>query len=155
MARRNESILDVLVTLPWWVSVTVSALAYIALAVVLPSMEFQSPLFKGFQSGLPNLAPILALVLLVPAPISAFNAWRKRKQLDAQKSISTIRDLSWNQFEELVAEAYRRQGYTVIENHHGGADGGVDIWLKCVFWPIRSSIPVDSDHLNFLTRTVG
>jgi restriction system protein len=130
MARRNESILDILMVLPWWVSVIVSALAYIALAIVLPSMEFQSPLFKGFQSGLPNLAPIIALVLLVPAPISAFSSWRKRKQLDTQKSIDTIRDLSWKQFEELVAEGYRRQGYQIIENNRGGADGGVDIRLK-------------------------
>jgi len=93
-------------------------------------MEFESALFKGIATGLPHVAPMLALVLLVPAPISAFNSWRKRKLLDTQKSVATIRDLSWKEFEELVAEAYRRQGYQVVENNRGGADGGVDIWLK-------------------------
>jgi len=38
--------------------------------------------------------------------------------------------LSWKEFEELVAEAYRRMGYRVIENHGSGPDGGVDIRLE-------------------------
>ncbi|CAA0096770.1 Uncharacterised protein [Halioglobus japonicus] len=116
--------------MPWWVSVIISSLAYWVLGILLPSVEFQSPLFKGIQTGLPHLAPVLALILLVPAPISAFNAWRKRKLLDSQRSVATIRDLSWREFEELVAESYRRQGYQVLENHRGGSDGGVDIRLR-------------------------
>lgn len=107
-----------------------SAVAYFALAVLLPSIEFQNPVFKAFQGGLPRLAPVLALILLVPAPISAFNSWRKRELVDTQESVATIRDLAWREFEELVAESYRRQGYQVLENHRGGADGGVDIRLK-------------------------
>ncbi|MEM8561490.1 MAG: restriction endonuclease [Pseudomonadota bacterium] len=130
MARRNSNILFELTLLPWWVSVILATLAYTALAIILPSIELERPLLRGFQSGLPKLAPIITLLLLIPAPIAAFNAWRKRKQLEAQKSIKTIRDLSWKQFEELVAEAYRRQGYTVVENTRGGADGGVDIRLR-------------------------
>ena len=130
MPRRKDSILTVLMILPWWVSVLLSVLAYIGLAVVLPAIEFQSQLLKGLQSGLPNLALMLSFILLIPAPVSAFNAWRKRKLLDTQKNVATIRDLSWREFEELVAEAYRRQGFQVIENHKGGADGGVDIRLK-------------------------
>lgn len=130
MPRRPRSIFSSLMVLPWWVSVSLSVIAYIALAIVVPSIEFHSPLYQGLQLGLPRLAPILAFVLLLPAPISAFNAWRKRKQLDIQKGIDTIRNLTWNQFEELVAEAYLRKGYTVIENQRGGADGGIDLKLK-------------------------
>jgi len=55
------------------------------------------------------VAPIVAIVFLIPAPISALNAWKKRKLLNDQKSIQTIRELSWRQFEALVAEVYRRQ----------------------------------------------
>ena len=126
MPRKNESILDFLMVLPWWVSVVTSALAYWILAILVPSMEFENALFKGIATGAPQLAPVLALMLLVPAPISAFNSWRKRKLLDTQKGVDTIRELSWREFEELVAEAYRRQGYQVIENNRGGADGGHD-----------------------------
>lgn len=38
--------------------------------------------------------------------------------------------MSWRQLEQLVGEAYRRQGYAVTENGQGGADGGVDLILK-------------------------
>lgn len=130
MAKKSKGILDILMVLPWWFSVTISALVYLTLAIVLPSIEFKSPLFNGFQMGLSHFAAFLALVLLIPAPISAFNAWRKRKLLDRQKSVTTIRELSWRELEELVAEVYRRQGYQVTENSRGGSDGGVDIRLQ-------------------------
>lgn len=50
--------------------------------------------------------------------------------MDKQTGIQSIRSLGWKQFEELVDEAYRRKGYTVIENRGRGADGGVDIRLQ-------------------------
>lgn len=37
--------------------------------------------------------------------------------------------MTWKEFEELVAAAYRRQGYKVVETGGGGADGGVDLIL--------------------------
>src|SRR5690606_13755987 len=39
-------------------------------------------------------------------------------------------NVSWKEFEFLVAEAYQRQGYTVSYGFKGGADGGVDLDLK-------------------------
>ncbi|MDD2467993.1 MAG: DUF2034 domain-containing protein [Desulfobulbus sp.] len=30
----------------------------------------------------------------------------------------------------MIGEAYRRQGYTVLENEGAGPDGGVDLWLR-------------------------
>jgi restriction system protein len=38
--------------------------------------------------------------------------------------------LPWKDFELLVSEAYRRQGYTVQENVGGGSDGGIDLVLS-------------------------
>jgi restriction system protein len=55
---------------------------------------------------------------------------RKRRLFDKQNSIDTVRNLNWKEFEELVGEAYRRQGYTVIENSGYGPDGGIDLMLK-------------------------
>ena len=130
MARKDEGILDLLVLLPWWVSVIVSISVYVGLKFVVPVLYIENIFLQGFQTAVPNLANLFALILLIPAPISAFNAWRKRKLLDDQKNIQTIRNLSWRAFEELVAEAYRRQGYMVIENQTVGADGGIDVRLK-------------------------
>lgn len=130
MARRNDGVLDVLIFLPWWVSVIVAAITYIALAFVIPSIPTDNLFLQGFAKGLPHLAPYLAFILLIPAPLSAINAWRKKQLLDKQTGINSIRALDWKEFEELVTEAYRRKGFTVIENHKAGADGGIDIRLK-------------------------
>lgn len=130
MARRNESIIEVLVDLPWWVSVVVAGIAYVALAVVLPSVTIESVVMRNIANAFSTMAPFVGCFLLFPAPISAFNSWRKRRLLDSRKGIESIRALGWKEFEELVAEAYRRQGYTVIENRGAGADGGVDVWLQ-------------------------
>jgi len=130
MGRKQESILEVLMQCPWWVSVIVSAASYIGLAMVLPSVEFKSVPFQAMANGVASMATYVALIFLIPAPISAFNAWRKRELVDRQTGIQSIRALNWKQFEELVAEAYRRKGYTVIENHGRGADGGIDIRLR-------------------------
>tara|TARA_R110002050_G_scaffold57423_5_gene129170 strand:- start:82916 stop:83770 length:855 start_codon:yes stop_codon:yes gene_type:complete len=130
MARKNERLFDVLVVLPWWVSVIVSASAYIGLNYIVPSITVDNIFLQPILKAIPSLSPLIPLVLLLPAPISAFTAWRKRKLVDDQKSIQTIRNLSWREFEELVAEAFRRQGYSVFENTTGGADGGIDVRLK-------------------------
>jgi restriction system protein len=50
--------------------------------------------------------------------------------LDQQTSVESIRALPWKQFEFLVAEAYRRQGYDVEFLLGRGADGGVDLTLR-------------------------
>ena len=41
----------------------------------------------------------------------------------------TLDGMSWQQFEHLVGEAFRMQGYAVAETGGGGADGGVDLVL--------------------------
>jgi len=129
MARKNEGWFDLLVALPWWISVIVSLFVYIIGMSVIPNMTSDNIIIQSFFKASPTITPLLAFFLLLPAPISAFNSWRKRKLLDDQKNIQSIRNLTWREFEELVAEAYRRQGYTVIENTTAGADGGIDVKL--------------------------
>jgi restriction system protein len=130
MARRNESILNVLVQCPWWVSVIVSGAVYLFLKFIFPSIDFGSTMANAFAKGISSAAPIIALVLLIPAPVAAFNSWRKRRLLDSQKGVDSIRALGWREFEELVGEAYRRQGYKVAENTTAGPDEGIDLVLK-------------------------
>jgi restriction system protein len=138
MARKNESFLETLTFLPWWVSVTLSGASYLALKYIIPSMEIQQKesfdmayiYYKAIANISPILAPYVALVLLIPAPISAIRFWRKRKLLDDQDSIDSIRQLSWKEFEELVGEAYRRLGYAVGENPGAGPDEGIDLVLR-------------------------
>jgi restriction system protein len=130
MARRDESILNLLIQVPWWVSVVVSGAVYVFLKFTFPSIDFGSMMANSFAKGISSAAPIIALVLLIPAPIAAFNLCRKRRLFDSQKGIDSIRALGWREFEELVGEAYRRQGYAVIENTPAGPDEGIDFVLK-------------------------
>lgn len=138
MARRNESILDLLTLLPWWVSVVLSAVSYVVLRFLVPAIDIRQKgpadvtymFLKGLAGAAPRLAPVAAIVLLTPAFVSALNSRRKRKLLDGQKSADTVRNLGWKEFEELAGEFYRRLGYSVTENDGYGPDGGVDLTLR-------------------------
>jgi len=127
MARRNENILDVLVEMPWQISVGLTAIVYVGFRFILPIFSFENYIFEAVATSLTKYAHFIAIFLLIPAPVSAFNAKRKRKQLEDQKDIQTIRALHWKEFEELIAEAYRRKGYSVAENPNVGPDGGIDV----------------------------
>jgi restriction system protein len=136
MARRKESILDVLSMFPWWVSVALSATAFIGLRFVLPLFIPSGPAtasnyaLKGILGGLSAAAPFVAFFFLILAAIVAFQQWRERSLLDKQDGLASIRALSWARFESLVGEAYRRQGYSVFRASGNGPDGGVDLVLK-------------------------
>ena len=85
MARENESLLNLLILVPWWVSVVVSGTVYLILKYIIPGIEFQDPWSMAFLKGVSDAAPLIALVLLIPAPVSAFNSWLKRKRLDKKQ----------------------------------------------------------------------
>tara|TARA_R110002072_G_scaffold120572_4_gene253713 strand:- start:1641 stop:2474 length:834 start_codon:yes stop_codon:yes gene_type:complete len=135
MTRRNKELLgeliDLLLVAPWWWSPLAAVTAYFCLGTVLPAfMPLDHPFFSALKSALPHLAWFFALILLIPAPFAYLNGRRKRTQLDNQTGLASIRSLPWKQFEELVAEAYYRKGFTVRENVNQGPDGGVDIWME-------------------------
>jgi restriction system protein len=80
MSRKDESILNLLVECPWWVSVIVSAAAFVFLRFIFPSIDFGSTSANSFAKGLSGAAAFVALVLLLPAPIAALNSWKKKKR---------------------------------------------------------------------------
>lgn len=129
-SRKTASLLDTLVLLPWWVSVLLSGLAYGAMYWLAPLLGQSNPILQPLSQVLQTVAPVLAVLLLLPAPISILFARKKRRLLDRQQGLATIRELDWKAFEWLVGEAYRRQGFQVLENPGSGADGGIDIMLS-------------------------
>jgi restriction system protein len=130
MARRNNSIPDALASLPWQFNVALAICVFFSFKYVLPVIPVTNPLLTGIAHLLQTMAPVLALIILMVAGVSAFNAWRKARLLEGQKNIESIRSVSWRAFEDLVGEAYRRRGYHVAETGGDGADGGVDLILK-------------------------
>lgn len=140
MRRRKSSIADDLVLLPWWCSAAAAVLAYILLPAFLPPA-----VVKG------GIVGVVCFGLLAIAAMSALRSWQTRQMLERQTGIDSIRELPWKQFENLLGEAYRRQGYQVEETLGGGADGGVDLVLRtggevtlvqCKRWSAKQRVKV-------------
>lgn len=161
MARRQETLGGELVKAPWWISIILAIVFYVVLRFVLPllfgnvqpesgSTGFSVHVFRGLASQGTLLANIAALFFIITAiisfVISMFNKKERTGLFNRQKNFDTIRTLSWQDFEKLVGEAYRRQGYTITETGGGGPDGGIDLILKkngetifvqCKHWKMR------------------
>lgn len=133
MARRkNEGLLDVLAELPWWISVVLAVLVYVFLKFILPSIHFGNPFIQAYANASPNLSGIFAFLFLVGAFMSFIGGMRRKKLLNNIDKMESIRNLSWQEFELLVGEYFRRKGYAVQDNGGGGADGGIDLVLTKV-----------------------
>jgi restriction system protein len=94
------------------------------LSEALPAM-----LWQGFATGGQYLIPFVCLL----GALASFLRRRKRKALfDTASQASgpdALQGMSWQEFELLVGEGFKRRGYGVRETGGGGADGGVDLVL--------------------------
>jgi restriction system protein len=119
MPRRKNSWADKLVLAPWWVSAALALLAYALLPSVLP---------PAVVNG--GLVGFITLALIAISAISGLRSLRTKLLLGTQTGLDSLRNLPWKHFEDVLAEAYRRQGYSVKEMLGSGADGGVDLLLR-------------------------
>lgn len=117
--------------LPLWLGPVAAGLAYLVIRYII------APLFKslGTESGkligqlLIELAWLGGVIILAAWIVSLADRTRRRLRFDQQTGLKTIRQLSWREFESLIGEALRRQGYAVKETGQPGPDGGVDLVL--------------------------
>jgi restriction system protein len=145
--RKDLNIIDFLVQIPWWVSVTLSASFYLLLKFLVPFFETQSTLVNEVHVSLgPVFAPVVALAFLAPISFSLLKSNRRKKLVALKEEIQAIQELSWQQFKELVANAYRGKGYTIMESSTFTADPSVDLVLRqganiylvqCRYWQNR------------------
>lgn len=145
MARKKtspgEDIMDGVAMLPWWAGVLLAGLAYLALhhvanqpvtGTLQPGQAgrvMMQTAWRAFGLVGQYLLPFLCLCG------AAMSAWRRRQR---QRLVNTVTrsdaadaldGMGWQQFEHLVGEGFRLQGYRVKETGGGGADGGVDLVL--------------------------
>jgi len=143
--KKNGSVFaalfEIAAMLPWWIGVGLAAVAYFGFHMVAVSpLPAPKPGHPGSLLG-PTmwisvatfLQYVVPLMLLGGAAASAFSR-RKRENLVANvasgEGASVLGGMKWQEFEMLVAEAFKLQGYAVTETGGGGADGGVDLVLK-------------------------
>ena len=145
--KKDLNIVDFLAQIPWWISVTISASLYVLLKFVVPYVETQSTLVNETHISLgPFLAPVVALAFLSPITFSLLKSSRKKKLHELRDEIQSIQNLAWPQFKERVAEAYKRNGYNIMENSAFTADPSVDLVMRksanlylvqCRYWQNR------------------
>ena len=145
MARKRKTsplddMLDLVSMLPWWAGVAIAVVGYVVLhrmatvqiTAVQPG-QVGNIMTQSVVAGLATAGQyIVPLVGLVGAVMSFFRR-RQRTALVTDvaqaKNANVLDGMSWREFEILVGEAYRLQGYHVTETGGGGADGGIDLAL--------------------------
>ena len=137
MARRKESGFEVLISLPWPACIVLGLLAYISIRYGIGwyLTSTSSPVLMGVgkQAAGGIYAPLGWMALGIcwfGALISFLRQRSRRRLLDTQTGLDSLRAMSWREFEMLVGEAFRRRGYAIQETGLGGADGGIDLILR-------------------------
>lgn len=145
MSRRRtspaEDVAELVSLMPWWIGVVLALASYVLfhwaanrpLASPVPGQLAQSvlpSLWKGLASALQYIAPLLCL-------FGAAMSWRRRRERRslvrdsaANRTPEGLQHLTWREFEKLVGEVFRMQGYEVAETGAVGGDGGVDLVLR-------------------------
>lgn len=153
MGRRRKTsaatdLMDWVAKLPWWAGVALAAIFYLVLHAIatqpLPTTNLSNPPgFTQITDAVPRLVLrtfatfgqyILPFLCLAGAGISAWRRRERRQLLDTaattRSAASAVDGMTWQTFERLVGEAFRRKGYRVLETGgQGQPDGGVDLVL--------------------------
>ena len=145
MARRRktapvEDLIDVVALMPWWVGVALAVVGYlwlhhvatqpVVIAASAPGAIPVQVIWRGLATGGQYLVPLVGLI----GALLSFLRQRKRKELIENvvqsDSSDALHGMSWREFETLVSEGFRLQGYQVDETGGGGPDGGIDLVLS-------------------------
>lgn len=144
MARRGGSFLDELfnlsVKMPWWLSLVFAFSIYLfcrhlaggevgALSQLGHGGYAGQQMVKIFASFAQYALPA---VFVLGAVVSLLRSTRRARLFSsvARSAVpkKALESITWQQFEQVIGEAFRRQGYRVEETANG-ADGGVDLVL--------------------------
>jgi restriction system protein len=127
--RKNHPLVA-LAGLPWQASVVCTVIVFIAVRWGGPAVAGTNPILVPMFAAFANHAHWVAAVFLIPLPFALLHAARRRRLAATLPQLDRINALSWQDFEALVAEVYRRKGYDVVERGGPSADGGVDLELR-------------------------
>ena len=147
MARRCktnllEDLVALFALLPWWMCLALAVLSYVVLhgLAVQPGLLSLTPdqvpraIFGSVFKALAMVGQFLVPMAGVIAAGVSVAGRRRRGALVAtvaqSRAPDALHEMSWREFEHLVGEGFRLQGYQVLETGGGGPDGGVDLVLS-------------------------
>ena len=146
MARKRktslfEDLLDMVAMMPWWIGITIAVVGYFVLhklATPSPVVSIQpgqlgSLMSKSIIAGMATAGQYVVPLIGVFGALMSVIRRKQRSELIANvaqsKSANALDGMSWRDFEKLVGEAFRLQGYRIKETGGAGADGGIDLVL--------------------------
>ena len=146
MARRKkDNLLDdlshLLMTTPWWAGPLLALVAFLLFRLAIPLilgigagegpdlLRMPRQVFTGFSV---MVAPWFGVLVLICWAVTEVKKLANRKLLDKQSGLDSIGEMSWQEFERLVGEMYRHQGYAVEHTGSNDGDGGIDLVLQRV-----------------------
>lgn len=136
-----EDLMDLVALLPWWAGVGLALLTYLLLHAVAgqttqismqPGQVADGVMRVMFVTLARYGQYLVPFLCLVSAGVSAVRSARRARlvtNVAESASADALHGMSWREFESLVGEGFRLQGYQVVETGGGGADGGVDLVL--------------------------
>jgi len=134
--RKKQGGFEALAALPWPVGFVMGIAAYLVVRYGIGwwFSHHGGMLSQGFAQQSSGMFAPLAWTLLgvcwLAALFSYLGTRSRRRFLETRTSLESLAAGGWRQFELLVGEAFRRQGYSVEETGLGGADGGIDLILR-------------------------
>lgn len=138
--RRRKSplndLFDVAALLPWWASLGLAIASWVFLSwyagreiVTDPSAPFDAApqaLWRGLAQVGQFVFPVVLLLGTGANLLKRFRAGKTLDRVGGASESDPLEGISWQYFELLVGELFRRRGYSVIETA-SGADGGIDL----------------------------
>ena len=162
MARRKinsvEDIVELTAQVPWRAAVvaaTLSAALLFAIAhVALPAAQVADSSFS--ETAVPVLRGLtmtgMVLLPLLCLAVAALSGWlhykdqRNYADMFSERGRFLLQHLSWREFENLVAEFFRRKGFSVEQRSGRLPEGGVDLvasigedryLVQCKHWRVQ------------------
>jgi restriction system protein len=147
MARRGrktngEEAIGLVALLPWWLGLVLAVVSYFFFhALAKPPAIAVARVDQVGTAVIGGLIAAAALALQYVAPIvcvaGAMASAVKRHErsslihrVTSSSAAGALDGMAWQEFELLVGEAFRLQGFAVEERGGASADGGVDLVLR-------------------------
>lgn len=128
MPRRNQSLLQLVINLPWPAGLAIATLVYLLMRKVAPPLLTANSMTQSLGQVFAVLAPYVAGLFMLAALLSFITWIADWRLFNRQKDLHSIRQLNWLEFERFISESFRRKGYLTVDTR--GADSDIDLILR-------------------------
>lgn len=137
-----KDLVNVFSMLPWWVGVIAAVISYMVLHLYAKPVAVQitapgqvggaitQTIFKSLATIGQYLVPLICLAGAGMSLILQKQRARLVNQVAGSDAAAALNGMSWQEFEILVGEAFRLDGFNVARRGGTGPDGGVDLVLS-------------------------